>query len=59
MVSQSLVGIVITENGKFGYSNAKFDEIFGYTADEVRQLGPLDIAAEEHRPLVTETSAGE
>jgi diguanylate cyclase (GGDEF)-like protein/PAS domain S-box-containing protein len=54
VVSQSLVGIVITEDGKFSYSNAKFDEIFGYTADEVRQLGPLDIAAEEDRPLVKE-----
>jgi diguanylate cyclase (GGDEF)-like protein/PAS domain S-box-containing protein len=54
VVSQSLVGIVITEGGKFSYSNAKFDEIFGYTADEVRQLGPLDIAVEEDRPLVEE-----
>ena len=54
VVSQSLVGIVITENGKFGYSNAKFDQMFGYTADEVRLLGPSDVVAEEDRPLVEE-----
>ena len=54
MVSQSLVGIVIMEDGKFSYSNAKFDEIFGYSADEVRWLGPLDVAIESDRPLVAE-----
>lgn len=54
LVSQSLVGIVIIEDGKFSYSNSKFDEIFGYSADEVRQLGPLDIATENDRPLVAE-----
>ncbi len=54
VVSQSLVGIVITEKGKFSYSNAKFAEIFGYTADEVRLLGPRDIVAEEDRLMVEE-----
>jgi diguanylate cyclase (GGDEF)-like protein/PAS domain S-box-containing protein len=54
VVSQSLVGIVIMKNGKFTYSNAKFNEIFGYSADEVRDLGPLDVAIENDRPLVAE-----
>lgn len=54
LVSQSLVGIGIVENGKFSYSNAKFDEIFGYSSDEVRQLGPLDVASEDNRPVVME-----
>ncbi|MBI4922619.1 MAG: GGDEF domain-containing protein [Devosia nanyangense] len=54
VVGQSLVGITITENGKFTYSNAKFDEIFGYTADEMRQLGPVDLAADEDRAMVEE-----
>jgi diguanylate cyclase (GGDEF)-like protein/PAS domain S-box-containing protein len=54
VVSQSLVGIAITEEGKFSYTNSKFDEIFGYTAAEVRQLGPSDVVAEEDRPLVKE-----
>ena len=54
LVSQSLVGIVIIKDGKFSYSNAKFDAIFGYTPDEVRELGPLDIAIEVDRPLVDE-----
>ena len=55
LVSQSLVGIAIIENGKFTYSNARFDEIFGYSTDEVRGLGPLDVAIEDDRPLVAES----
>jgi diguanylate cyclase (GGDEF)-like protein/PAS domain S-box-containing protein len=54
LVSQSLVGIVIMKNAKFAYSNAKFDEIFGYSADEIRELGPIDLAIENDRPLVAE-----
>lgn len=54
VVEQSLVGIVIIEDGKFSYSNPRFDEIFGYRADEIRALGPLDIAIESDRPLVAE-----
>jgi len=54
LVSQSLVGIVIITDWKFSYSNDKFNEIFGYSADEVRALGPLDIATENDRPLVAE-----
>jgi diguanylate cyclase (GGDEF)-like protein/PAS domain S-box-containing protein len=54
LVNQSLVGIVITEDGKFSYSNARFDEIFGYRAEEVRELGPLDLAIEEDRLIVAD-----
>ncbi|WP_198674820.1 sensor domain-containing diguanylate cyclase [Rhodoferax ferrireducens] len=55
LVSQSLVGIVIMEEGVFSYSNAKFDEMFGYSADDVRSLGILDIVAKNDRPLVAES----
>lgn len=54
LVSQSMVGIVIVEHGKISYSNAKFDEIFGYTAEEIRALAPLDLATENDRALVAE-----
>jgi diguanylate cyclase (GGDEF)-like protein/PAS domain S-box-containing protein len=54
LVSQSLVGIVLIEDGKFSYSNAKFDEIFGYSSDEIRGMGPLQTAVESDRGLVTE-----
>lgn len=54
LVSQSLVGIVLIEDGKFSYSNAKFDEIFGYSSEEVRGMGPLQTAVESDRGLVTE-----
>lgn len=54
LVSQSLVGIVIVEDGKFSYSNTKFNDIFGYSTDEVRGLSLLDIATEQDRPLIAE-----
>ncbi|MGZ4575079.1 MAG: PAS domain S-box protein, partial [Mycobacteriaceae bacterium] len=54
LVSQSMVGIVLIEDGKFSYSNAKFDEIFGYSSDEVRSLEPVEVAAESDRALVAD-----
>lgn len=54
VVNQSFAGIAIIEDGKFSYSNARFDEIFGYTTDEIRQLGPGDISAAEDRESVEE-----
>jgi diguanylate cyclase (GGDEF)-like protein/PAS domain S-box-containing protein len=54
LVSQSMVGIVIVENGTFTYSNAKFNDIYGYTEDEVRGLGPTDLATEDDRALVAQ-----
>jgi len=54
LVSQSMVGIVIIEHGRFTYSNATFDEMFGYSADEIRQMGPVDIAIESDRTRIAE-----
>jgi diguanylate cyclase (GGDEF)-like protein/PAS domain S-box-containing protein len=54
LVSQSLVGIVLIEDFRFSYSNAKFDEIFGYSSEEVRGMGPLETAVESDRGLVAE-----
>lgn len=54
LVSQSLVGIFSLEDDKFTYSNAKFNEIFGYSAEEVSELGISDTAIEADRVLVTE-----
>ena len=54
VVNQSLVGIVIIEDQQFSYTNARFNEIFGYEDDEIRALGPLDLVVESDRPLVTE-----
>jgi diguanylate cyclase (GGDEF)-like protein/PAS domain S-box-containing protein len=56
LISQSLVGIAITEDGRFSYTNAKFDEIFGYCSDEIRKLGPLDLTAASGREIVAEQS---
>ena len=54
LVSQSLVGIVLIEEGRIVYSNAKFDEIFGYRSEEIRAMQPADVAVESDRVLVEE-----
>jgi diguanylate cyclase (GGDEF)-like protein/PAS domain S-box-containing protein len=54
LVSQSLVGIVLIEDDKFSYSNAKFDEIFGYTSEEVLGMGPIQTAVESDQGLILE-----
>ena len=54
VVGQSFVGIGTIEDGKLGYTNAKFDEIFGYAAGELRGLTPVELTIEEDRPLVAE-----
>jgi diguanylate cyclase (GGDEF)-like protein/PAS domain S-box-containing protein len=45
VVNQPLVGIAIIEDGKFSFTNPKFGEIFGYSAEELLGLGPVDMAA--------------
>ena len=54
LVNQSLVGIFIMEDGRFNYTNTKFNEIFGYSADEITGLNPVTIIAESDRSLVME-----
>ena len=54
IVNQPLVGIAIIQNGLFSYTNDKFGDIFGYSADELRKLSPIDFATESDRPLVAE-----
>jgi diguanylate cyclase (GGDEF)-like protein/PAS domain S-box-containing protein len=54
LVDQSLVGIAIVLDGRFSHANPKLASIFGYDADEMLRLGPLDIVANHERPLVAE-----
>jgi PAS domain S-box-containing protein len=54
LVTQSLVRITVSEEGRFTYTNAKFAEMFGYTLEETLRMGPLDIAAEDSRQIVAE-----
>jgi diguanylate cyclase (GGDEF)-like protein/PAS domain S-box-containing protein len=53
VVSQSLVGIGIIEQGKLTYANSKLAEIFGYCPEEILQLS-VDLAAPADRALVGE-----
>jgi len=55
LANQSLVGIAITEDGKFSYTNARFSEMFGYSVEELRKFGPLDVISEQDRAMVKES----
>ena len=55
VVSQSLIGIVIIDGDAFSYANAKFAEIFGYDADEVLLLGPMETVCAADRARVKES----
>jgi PAS domain S-box-containing protein len=54
LVEQSLVGLYIIDDRKIHYANPRMCEIFGYTPEEMRHLGPEDITLPEHRPTVRE-----
>jgi len=58
LANQSLAGSSSSKAASFSYSNAKFDEMFGYTAEEMRRIDPLDLVAEADRPLVAESMRG-
>jgi diguanylate cyclase (GGDEF)-like protein/PAS domain S-box-containing protein len=49
LVDQSLVGVVIIDEGRFAFTNPRFCEIFGYSAAELLRLGPLDVVTEQER----------
>lgn len=54
LVEQALVGIYVIQDGRYRYVNPKFEEIFGYTQEEVTtQLHHgQELIAESDRPLV-------
>jgi diguanylate cyclase (GGDEF)-like protein/PAS domain S-box-containing protein len=54
LVDQSLVGIAIVRDGRFSHANPKLASIFGYSVDEILQLGALDVVADNERPLAGE-----
>ena len=53
LVNQSMVGIAIIEEGKFSYTNGKFNAIFGLTASSARTLGFPDLVIEGERQFIT------
>jgi diguanylate cyclase (GGDEF)-like protein/PAS domain S-box-containing protein len=55
LANQSLVGIAVTEEGRFTYTNSKFNEMFGYSEAEIRKLGPVDVAIEADKAKVAES----
>ena len=55
-VLDSLPGVfyMFDEQGRFRRWNKSFEEISGYSPEEIRQMSPLDFIAEQDRPLVAQ-----
>lgn len=49
LAQQSLVGIIILEDGKISYTNPKFNEMFGYSAEEVLTQDVMALILESDR----------
>lgn len=54
VVNQSLVGILLIEDGRITYTNAKFDDMTGLSAAEALGSDPIDFVTEGDRPFVRE-----
>jgi PAS domain S-box-containing protein len=54
LVEQSLTGVYIIEEGRFVYVNPRLCTMFGYTAEEMHRLNPLDPVEENDRARVSE-----
>lgn len=55
LIEQSLVGIYIIQGKRFVFANKKFQEIFDYTDDELKELPSiLDLVHEDDRNVVTD-----
>ncbi|MGD2089415.1 MAG: tetratricopeptide repeat protein [Candidatus Aminicenantes bacterium] len=54
LAEKSLVGIWIIQDQVIQYANPRSLKIFGFTLEEMMNKNPLDLVAEEDRPLVTQ-----
>src|SRR4030042_6047191 len=48
------LGIYIVQDGRFIYANSLFQELTGYTEEELRSIYPLDLVHPEDREAVRE-----
>ena len=55
LVNQSMIGIAIIENGQFGYTNARFNAIFGHDGLEIRAREFADLLIPEERPPLADS----
>jgi PAS domain S-box-containing protein len=54
LAESDLVGVYVIQDNKLVYANNKMTEIFGYSKEELLDLGPMDLTAPEDRELVME-----
>lgn len=54
LAEKSLAGVYIIQDGRFTYANPEFLRIFGYSREELLEMGPMELTAPEDRPLVAE-----
>lgn len=54
VVSQSLVGIAIIEDGRCTYANPKLAQMFGYSVEEIQRMTLTDVATARDSPSIAE-----
>ena len=54
MAHHSLLGMAVIEDGRYTYTNPAYNDIFGYSTDEMLSLDPLDLVAPEDRAFAGE-----
>ena len=55
LINQSMIGIAIVEDGRFGYTNDRFNAIFGYDAHDMRSREFSNLVIPEDRPALGES----
>jgi len=54
LVEQSLTGVYIIQEGRFAYVNPGLCQMFGYTAEEMSRMNPVEVVHEDDRARVAE-----
>jgi diguanylate cyclase (GGDEF)-like protein/PAS domain S-box-containing protein len=54
MAQHSLLGMAIIADGRYTYTNPAYNDIFGYSSDEMLSLDPLALVAAEDRAFAGE-----
>ena len=58
VMDNSIDGICVVDDGRVAYANRRFEEMTGYTASQVSQLGFDRLVAQKDRAAVTEVLSG-
>ncbi|PKG23449.1 bifunctional diguanylate cyclase/phosphodiesterase [Niallia nealsonii] len=56
LMKDSLLGFFYVENGKFHYSNNRFEEIYGYNKKELMKMNLIELIYADDRDIISKTN---